>query len=245
MSSLIRRAAWVDPKYPVTGPAVNLANIDSIVIHYPGVDPGALNLDNPVQVLRNTHLFYLGKGYSIGYNFATFPSGRYELRGFDIKNAANVNHNDHTLSINVMVNGADPAPPIQVQYTRDMVEDIWAHLGREVPLIAHGDLPGAATACPGVGVRSQFAQFIPAAVAPPVVNPPTALDPEERMTQLYRKTNKAAVWLGDRRFRTHVNREGDLSALEAEYGPVVPLDPSADLGAHVGRIVVGNDPGDI
>lgn len=165
MSELVTRDVWVDPRFPVTGSPARLAMVDEIVVHCPGVPAGALNLADPVGVLRATHRYYLGKkpnGYSIGYNFATFPAGRWECRGFQFQNAANLANDDgipdnaHTLSVNVMVNGADEATPSQVLHTRAMVAHIWQVLGRQVPLVGHGDVPGANTACPGAGIRAQL-----------------------------------------------------------------------------------------
>lgn len=200
MSSLTPRVAWVDPKLPVTGPKGDLSKINRIVIHYPGVNPGALNLDNPPAVLRSTHVYYMHKSppYAIGYNFATFPSGRFELRGFDIKNAANLNHNDDTLSINVMVNGQDEATPMQVTYTQDMVADIWARLGRQVPLVAHGDLSGAQTACPGAGIRRQLAAglFLPQTHKPDPIDPPTPAPTGDLMIGIVHGTDFNAEFIG-------------------------------------------------
>ncbi len=148
----------------MSGPKADLSKIEFIALHYPGVKPGALKLDQPMQVMLNTDIFYRSKqpvGYSFGYNFAVFPSCRVEGRGFDIRNAANVANadgiedNSRSLAMNIMVNGVDGATPVQAQYARDMVDDIWAHLGRQVPLVPHGHIPGAATPCPGAGLLAQ------------------------------------------------------------------------------------------
>lgn len=184
MSALVRRSEWVDPKvpFPVSSPP-RLDRIEFIAIHYPGVPKGALNLFNPVQVMRNTHAFYMGKkpkGFAFGYSFASFPTGRFEGRGFDYANAANLKTNPISLSINIMVNGDDEATESQVGHTRDIVADIWDELGRKVPLIAHGDTEGAATSCPGAGIRRQLRAglFLPVSKpSPPVEKPADKPDP--------------------------------------------------------------------
>ena len=226
MSPLLPRSTWVDPRYPVTGSPARLDRIDRIVVHYPGVPDGALNLADPVGVLRATHRYYLAKkpnGYSIGYSFATFPSGRYECRGFTFQNAANladddgVPDNDHTLSINVMVNGDDEATPSQVGHTRDMIADIWTVLNREVPLVAHGDLPGASTACPGAGIRRQLEDgvFLPQQQPPSEVDMATTM----HLTCFTNPEAGEALWI-DGKFMPFVSPEDRDTIVTALGSPV-------------------------
>lgn len=118
---------------------------------------------------------------------------------------------------------------------------------------SNGPVPGVTGRCDMNRVDDSAIYDLAAGITSVVVEPPTPPTPvipgesnqEEPVQQLYRKTNKAAVWLGDRRSRSHVASIDTVAPLEAEYGPTIPLDPSADLAAHVGKIVVGVDPGDI
>jgi hypothetical protein len=114
--------AWVDPRYPVTGPRADWTRIDTAVPHYTAAvnlidgDPGEYVYNIP-PYLRAIHLDYLthrpqpdgSSGYSIGYNFAVdWLGGIWRLRGWDIRCAANKGHNDHAYAILCLVDGADP-----------------------------------------------------------------------------------------------------------------------------------------
>ena len=163
---------------PVVGPAAMPASIVRIAIHYTAAanlsdgDAGEKAGDVPAY-LRAIHRDYtVNRGYSVGYSFAADAYGQaWELRGLDIKCAANKGMNDTTYAILCIVDGNDAANPPMVGAVREIVSAIYAHLGRIVPIVGHRDI--GATACPGTGLYAQIQDrtFVP--IAPPPEPPPT------------------------------------------------------------------------
>ena len=173
------RVSWQDPSRPITGPANNLATIDTDVIHYTADDdlvdgdPGesADQLDDYLRAIQRSYL--TSRGYSIGYNWAVdWLGGVWELRGFDIRTAANKGHNGHTNTILVLVDGADPATHLAIGAVRAIIAESQRRTGRTHRIVGHGQLSGAATQCPGLGLRVQIA----AGLFNPVPPPPTSGD---------------------------------------------------------------------
>lgn len=175
------RSAWVPPAPPITGPAANWSTIDTVVIHYTAADdlidgdPGenADGLDDYMRAMQSSYV--RTRGYSLGYNVAVDYRGHtWEIRGWDIRCAANKGHNDHTFAILMLVDGADPANPAQVAAANALIAEAQRRAGRPVTVIGHGQLAGAATACPGAGLRAQIAGGVFGADVHPI--PPTTED---------------------------------------------------------------------
>jgi hypothetical protein len=178
---ILPRSAWVDPAMPVVGPAAIPSSIVRVAIHYTAApnlsdgDAGEKAGDVPAY-LRAIHRDYtVNRGYSIGYSFAADAYGQaWQLRGLDIKCAANKGMNDTTYAILCLVDGDNPANDPMTAAIREIVATIYAHLGRQVPIVGHRDI--GATACPGVGLYAQVKSgtFIPTVTLPPI--PPTDED---------------------------------------------------------------------
>jgi hypothetical protein len=177
------RSTWVHPAPPITGPAaVPASRIDTVVIHYPaGQTPDGDPTDRTevAAYLRAIQTDYeTNRGYSIGYSFAIDWLGDvWECRGWDLKPAANAGHNDHTLPLLLIVDQDQPATDEQLQSAREYVAEQERRSGHPIVVTGHGQLPGAATACPGVGLRAQIAAglFDPHPITTPpqevIVNP--------------------------------------------------------------------------
>jgi hypothetical protein len=178
------RSSWVDPRYPVTGPATNWGRIDTAVIHYTAADnlidgdPGehASNLPAYLRSIQRAYLTDPRRGYSIGYWWAVdWLGGIWQLRGWDIKSAANATHNEHTAPILVLVDGSDGATPEAAHSIRCLIAETERIAGRPVvDITGHGQLTGAATQCPGAGLRFQIAlgHFNPQPDPDPIPEPP-------------------------------------------------------------------------
>lgn len=161
------RGDWVRNSKAVVGPAFYWSNVDTIVIHYPGVDWASMDFDkngvtdwrDTAVMLDNTNAYYWNsRGYAIGYNVCVDIFGvSWELRGDTFKNAANLNHNDHTISLKLTVDAENPATLPQVEKARQMVAQFRVLAGRDLPIVGHGSLYGAQTSCPGAGIRAQIA----------------------------------------------------------------------------------------
>ena len=159
------REAWQDPAWPVVGPPANQAAIDTAVIHYTAASKIPADL---FRFHRDMQYAYAkpkaqgGRGYSLGYRHSVVSGGVrdgevFQIRGFDIKSAANAGHNEHTEPILVLVDGDDPATPAAVRSVRAIIAESQRRSGRTFTITGHGQLSGAATSCPGVGLRAQIA----------------------------------------------------------------------------------------
>jgi hypothetical protein len=157
------RSSWVDPRYPVTGPATNWGRIDTAVIHYTAADnlidgdPGEHASNLPAYIRSIQRSYETTRGYSIGYWWAVdWLGGVWQLRGWDIKSAANATHNEHTAPILVLVDGADAATDEATESIRALVAETSRIAGRSIAITGHGWLTGAKTECPGAGLRAQI-----------------------------------------------------------------------------------------
>lgn len=250
--------AWVDPRYPVTGPAIDWSLIDHFVLHYTAANdlPDGDSDEAPADIppyLRATQRWYLTdptRGYSIAYNSAgDWLGGTWRLRGDTIKCAANRGWNHRTYAHLLLVDGQDGATDAMVASTNDLIWQAEQRAGRQLRIVSHSDI--GITRCAGDGVRAQLVAgrfraepLQPPLPAPPAPPPPPINTPtEDEDMKLYRKNGKLAVWLAGNGRRCHVVSEAQLANLTAMLGPVVLLDesqPLASLGA-----VAGADPGDI
>lgn len=157
------RSTWVHPAPPIAGPPmVPFPRIDTAAVHYPAGQTPDGDLTDRTDIaayLRSIQLDYVrNRGYSIGYSFAFDWRGDvWECRGWDIRPAANAGHNDHTLALLMIVDQDQRANDAQLAAAREYVAELERRAGRTVAVTGHGQLPGAATACPGVGLRAQIA----------------------------------------------------------------------------------------
>lgn len=152
--------------------------IDDIVIHYPGADwsspdwadingDGQIDETDTIALLRAGHRMYLmsaSRGYSYGYGYKIGVQGDiWEVRGDRNANAANlgdkyhdhVGWNNRSISIQLVVNRADPANARQVDAVNWLIDDILRRAGRDLNLKYHGQ--GQYTACCGAGIIGQLA----------------------------------------------------------------------------------------
>jgi len=181
------RSSWVAPAPAITGPAITWHTIDTVVIHYTAADnlidgdPGESydRLDEYMRAMQTSYV--TNRGYSLGYNVAVdYLGNTWEIRGTDIRCAANKGHNEHTWAILMLVDGASPANQAQVAATRRLVAHAAQMAGRPLSIVGHGQLAGAATACPGVGLRAQITAGVFTPQPPP---PPTEDDDTMRLIQ--------------------------------------------------------------
>lgn len=155
------RSEWQSPAQPVKGPSpVPWSSIDTVSIHYTAAGKIPSSIPGYLRAIQNDYLTDPKRGYSIGYNFAADQTGdTWELRGFDIKCAANLDHNGHTVAILVLVDGASPMNAAMLGAVRGLIVQIEARAGRRLAVIGHGQLqnPNHPTQCPGAGVVAQIA----------------------------------------------------------------------------------------
>lgn len=160
----VRRSVWQNPAQPVIGPLIDWSKIDMFVIHYtaatnlPDGDAGKPNesqSDVWPYLRRIQNDYTVNRGYSIGYNAAVDVWGAaYELRGSDIKCAANKGENDHTFACLMLVDGDDRASQAAAARVRRLVADAEKIAGRRLEIVGHGQI--GATSCPGVGLRKDI-----------------------------------------------------------------------------------------
>lgn len=152
-----RRAAWQDVEQPVVGPNSLPQRVDKVVVHYTADDKIPANIP---QFLRDMQAAYLRtRGYSLGYNCAVDQTGRtYEIRGFDIRCAANKEVNESSFAVLMLVDGDDAASPQAAAAVRQIVAAVQRWCGRGVDVVGHGQV--GATACPGAGLRQQVADGV-------------------------------------------------------------------------------------
>lgn len=153
----VPRVGWQDAKQPVVGPNSLPQRIDKVVVHYTAADK--IPADVP-QYLRDMQAAYVrSRGYSLGYNCAVDQTGNtYEIRGFDIRCAANRQVNESSFAVLVLVDGDDAASPQAAAAVRLIVAAVQRWCGRGVDVVGHGEV--GATACPGDGLRRQVAEGV-------------------------------------------------------------------------------------
>lgn len=181
------RESWQDPAWPVVGPLVDAADIDTAVIHYTAAAkiPGDLfAFHRSMQYAYAKPRSEGGRGYSLGYRWSVMSGGPrdgevWQIRGWEFKSAANAGHNDHTEPVLVLVDGDDAATSAAVNSVRYIIAESQRRSGRLFAIKGHGQLrtdtgTGTATSCPGVGLRAQVA----AGVFTPPPLPPVPSVPE-------------------------------------------------------------------
>lgn len=181
---------WMNPHVPVVGPPIRWYNIDTAVPHYTADDDlidgdaGERYSDIPIY-LRNIQAAYEGlRGYSIGYNFAVdWLGGIWILRGWNILPAANKFHNEHTITILLLVDGADPTTLAADMSVRWLIDQSEMKVQDYLNIVGHGSLqkPHNPTACPGAGINHKISSGVYSPRWTPT--PPPSKDTD--MTKLY------------------------------------------------------------
>jgi len=159
------RGDWESSTEPVTGPAPFPDQVHTCVAHYPGASASWQPPADVAKHLREGQHSYLvdpNRGYSYGYGWVIGPNpfpDIWEVRGFDIRNAANngdfepyksmtnPSWNGRTVSIQIMCSTEHPPTADQVrsfQYCLAMCDDFY---GETLDLKGHKD--SDFTDCPG------------------------------------------------------------------------------------------------
>jgi hypothetical protein len=154
--------AWVDPAYPVSARnAFEWSDVTQIAIHYTAADnlidgdPGENWANMPAYVRQIQRSYVTSRGYSIGYNVGFDQRGKsWRLRGVTFECAANAGHNEWTIAILCLVDGADKASPEMVAAIRRFVGWARQQAGRHLKIVGHRDI--GSTACPGAGLYDQI-----------------------------------------------------------------------------------------
>ena len=188
---MISRNVWVDPAMPVVGPAFDLSQVEFIVVHYGAVPWDEERLANSPQYWLDTHAYYTNsRGYSIGYNVGVGRDGTiWELRGFDIRNAANgslspnskyhavlaPNPNYRSISLHLILPLDGSYQPKQLDGAREAVRLIRERVGRKLTVIPHSDV--VETSCPSDLWRRLIAEGALEPTVPPPPPPPPPVPP--------------------------------------------------------------------
>lgn len=174
------------------------------MIHYTAADdlidgdPGehADQLDEYMRAMQKSYVDQ--RGYSLGYCVAIdWLGGSWEVRGWDIRSAANRDHNEHTWPILMLVDGNDKATDHAVAAVNSLIYQAEQRAGRKLTVVGHGQLqnPNHPTSCPGAGLRSQISQGAFKAVAPAPTPPPPLPGDEDMSALLWRHPKYLNVFL--------------------------------------------------
>ena len=159
------RESWEDPNCTIASgrpPAQLPYQITTGVVHYSAATDPPDDDAGIAQWLRNIQRDYLvNRGYSIGYLFCVDQRGGvWELRGFTYKAAANSPTNDWTAPVLFNTGIGEPATPEQWRSTRAIFREFARRSGNSAAFrnrpYGHGQLPDAATACPGAPLLDQL-----------------------------------------------------------------------------------------
>lgn len=167
------RTDWQSPSQPVVGPRMVLSTVNLLPAHYTAAATIPSDTAAYLRAIQNDYT--VNRGYSIGYNFAVDQAGvAWQLRGFDIKCAANKGMNEVTIAVLCLVDGPAAMSPVMV----DTFRELGAEAVRRVPpgllVVGHRDI--GSTACPGDGIYHQVVtgQLEPATTPQP--SPPSGDD---------------------------------------------------------------------
>lgn len=153
-----KRTEWQLPNQPVTGPAMDRNAIVRIVIHYPGGNVSKpYNTITRLRAEQNTYLHKV-PAYSLGYNWMIDDIGDvWEVRGFEIKCAANEEVNATSVAIQFIVDDQDAANEAQIRAARELVAQIRTWRSVDLPLVTHSSVAthSSNTPCPGAGLTPQ------------------------------------------------------------------------------------------
>ena len=186
VATLHTREDWLEPCYPMVGPAQRPANITQPVAHYSGAldlpdgDIGEFENEIPPFIRASQRDYWLHRdgtglticgrylpGYALGYMWwIDWLGGVWEVRGFDYQSAANADHNTYTAPIMFISDRDDPVSELAWQSARAVWREHRRRSGRadfkNRPL-GHGELRtttgiGTPTACPGAAILNQLHQ---------------------------------------------------------------------------------------
>ena len=225
MVTIRPRTDWQSASQPVVGPAMVLGSVNLLPAHYTAA--ATVPSDTPPYLRAIQNDYTVNRGYSIGYNFAVDQAGvAWQLRGFDIKCAANKGMNDVTIAVLCLVDGADAMNPAMVQTVRELGAEAVARTRPDLLVVGHRDI--GSTACPGDGIYHQVVsgQLEPAVTPDPI--PPTPTPPEDDDVTAFiiinTETGQPALCYGDGRLTGLAGP--DLAAYEARFGKAIPTDPT-------------------
>jgi hypothetical protein len=205
------RTAWQDPAKPVTGPASDLSQVDIESVHYPWADVPDGDVTDLLDVgafLRRIQSDYLrSRGYSIGYNFAVdWLGGVWELRGWDIRCAANATVNRRTFALLMLVDWDGPATDLALTAAHRIYEEGLRRTGRSSLLtLGHNQLPDpksptglVRTGCAGAGLTVQLNQRL---CVPPPPEPEPEPTPRKAVPDMVIITYQQTGWPGAATFK--------------------------------------------
>jgi len=209
------RSDWLPEGEPFTGPALQPARIDQIIIHYIGTDRApresgrwmlnehrrTMSRENPYAFMYNAHVALDGKTW--------------QGRGLEFRNAANgAATNATTWSIVFGVDGQNSASPEQIAGARKLIDGIRKHVGRYIPLVPHRAIK--ATQCPGDGITAQIKagefEQIRSGEMYTTTNPTRVLDTRRTGTVLAGRDVLVSTNLPAGAFAAHVNITGLFEA---------------------------------
>jgi hypothetical protein len=159
------RESWENPTETIASgrpPVQQPTQISSGVVHYSAAKSPPDDDAGIAQWLRNIqHDYLVNRGYSIGYLFCVDSRGGvWELRGFTYKSAANSPTNDWTAPVLLNTGLNRPATPAAWRSVRALFREFARRSGNSAAFrnrpYGHGQLPGAATACPGGALLDQL-----------------------------------------------------------------------------------------
>ncbi len=238
---IVKRAGWLGSTRVFSGPAMMLWAVDTFVVHYtaaknlPDGDPGELG---KVRGYLSTMAAYYWRVrmYALGYNFAVDWEGIvYELRGWDIKCAANLNWNDRSIAVLCLVDGDDPMPPAMLRSVNAIYAEADRRTGRRCQLKGHGDI--GSTSCPGMGIRTQIrvGQVRPQPIG--VSTAPILTEKEDPMN--YLSEHRRII---DTRQTGGIIKAGEVRKVELGMLNIAALSVEAISGGASGWLSVGGTP---
>jgi N-acetylmuramoyl-L-alanine amidase len=191
MVTIRPRTDWQSAAQPVVGPRMVLSTVTMFPAHYTAASTVPADTAPYLRAIQNDYT--VNRGYSIGYNFAVDRAGvAWELRGFDIKCAANKGANEVTIAVLCLVNGAEAMNAAMVDTFRQLGAEAQRRVGTSLLVVGHRDI--GATACPGDGIYGQVVrgELEPASNPVPKPEPPNPdPTPEETDDMPFIITNKA------------------------------------------------------
>lgn len=219
------RGDWQNPAQPVVGPRMVLSTITLLPAHYTAASK--IPADVPAYLRSIQNDYTVNRGYSIGYNFAVDQTGTcWELRGFDIKCAANKGMNEVTIAVLCLVDGANAMNPAMVTTFRELGAEAQRRVAAALLVVGHRDI--GATACPGDGIYGQVVAGLLEPATTPTPKPPDPTPPEDddmaaTFIIINTQTGQPALVYGDGRLTGLAGP--DLPAYEARFGKAIPTDP--------------------
>lgn len=242
-----RRESWVDRRYPILGPAANMAAVDTAVIHYTGADdlidgdPGEHAENLPAYFRAMQRNYVDSRGYSLGYWFGVdWLGGVWQVRGWEYRSAANAGHNLSTCPILVLVDGNDMATAAAVRSVQAIIAEGQRRSSKAWRIVGHGQLKGAATACPGVGLRAQITAgvFVPSFLPPAPPPPAPTIGGHSVFLKLIRLDGTLAVYAQyTGGYKTWVPNNEVRKVYESVSGLGVEVVTSHDLFRATGPIL--------